>query len=174
MNQPCFVTSEKTGGAAIAAGRIAAALRERAVHSSLIDRHQLLHIPNPIDTDFFKPVEKKGPKGRVKNSFRLRQGFRQKKRHRLFHQSLQHPEGEASGIEHQSSVLRAEFRSPVFKETGYVAEYKSSEDLAAGIGWVLEDSDYGRLSEASRQKVLKQYSEEKVAAQYVRLYQSLK
>lgn len=40
-------------------------------------------------------------------------------------------------------------------------------------GWVLEDSDYGRLSEASRKKVLERYSEENVAGQYVRLYQSL-
>ena len=40
-------------------------------------------------------------------------------------------------------------------------------------GWILESSDYQRLSEASRKKVLEQYSEENVAGQYVRLYQSL-
>lgn len=56
------------------------------------------------------------------------------------------------------------------KETGYVAEYKSAEDLAAGIGWILEESDYRSLSEASRQKALEQYSEEEVAGQYIRLY----
>ena len=58
-------------------------------------------------------------------------------------------------------------------KTGYVAEYKSSEDFAAGIGWVLESSDYQRLSEASRKKVLDNYAEDIVSTKYMALYNDL-
>lgn len=59
------------------------------------------------------------------------------------------------------------------KETGYVAEYKSAEDFADGIAWTLGRTRYEQLSKASRQKVIANYSEDKVAEQYIRLYQSL-
>lgn len=59
------------------------------------------------------------------------------------------------------------------KETGYVAEYKSAEDFADGIVWTLDRTRYEQLSKASRQKVVDNYAEDKVAGQYISLYKSL-
>jgi len=56
---------------------------------------------------------------------------------------------------------------------GYVADYKSPESLAEGILWVLENNAAGALSEAARQKVLREYDEKVVAARYHELYKSL-
>ena len=57
--------------------------------------------------------------------------------------------------------------------TGYVADYKSSEDLAKGIYWTLFESDYQLLVNNSRQKVLDNYSEKVIAEKYKKVYQSL-
>ena len=57
--------------------------------------------------------------------------------------------------------------------TGYVADYKSSEDLAKGIYWTLFESDYQLLVNDSRQKVLDNYSEKVIAEKYKKVYQSL-
>jgi glycosyltransferase involved in cell wall biosynthesis len=59
------------------------------------------------------------------------------------------------------------------KITGYVANYKSSEDLAKGIYWTLFESDYQELVNNSRQKVLDNYSEKVIAERYKKVYQSL-
>jgi glycosyltransferase involved in cell wall biosynthesis len=59
------------------------------------------------------------------------------------------------------------------KETGYLAKYKSSEDLAEGIHWVLEHSDKQKLSENCIVKVKTEFSKEIVAAKYIEAYQSL-
>ncbi|MCF8357670.1 MAG: glycosyltransferase family 4 protein [Prolixibacteraceae bacterium] len=59
------------------------------------------------------------------------------------------------------------------KKTGYLAEYKSAEDLARGIKWVLENNKDNCLGKAGREKVLREYSEEVVAKQYIKLYESL-
>lgn len=59
------------------------------------------------------------------------------------------------------------------KVNGYVADYKSPESLAEGILWVLENNTGGALSEAARQKVLREYDEKVVAARYHELYKSL-
>ncbi len=59
------------------------------------------------------------------------------------------------------------------KVNGYVADYKSPESLAEGILWVLENNAAGALSEAARQKVLREYDEKVVAARYLELYKSL-
>ena len=58
-------------------------------------------------------------------------------------------------------------------QNGYVAEYKSAEDLANGIRWVLEHPDKDSLSKACVEKVKRCYAEEIVAKQYIRLYQDL-
>jgi len=55
-------------------------------------------------------------------------------------------------------------------KTGYVAEYKSSEDLAEGINWTLFQAPYESLCAASREKAVAEYSEETVAGKYIRLY----
>ena len=59
------------------------------------------------------------------------------------------------------------------KKSGYLAKYKSSEDLAKGIYWTLFDANYEALVNNSRQKVLDNYSEKVVAEKYKKVYQSL-
>lgn len=59
------------------------------------------------------------------------------------------------------------------KVNGYVAGYKDADDLANGIHWVLEESDYVQLSQNARKKVEACYSEDVVAKQYKELYQKL-
>lgn len=53
---------------------------------------------------------------------------------------------------------------------GYVADYKSAEDLANGIYWTLTESEYTTLSEGARRKVLANYSEQIIAKQYITVY----
>ncbi|MBO9700870.1 MAG: glycosyltransferase family 4 protein [Sporocytophaga sp.] len=59
-------------------------------------------------------------------------------------------------------------------KTGYVAEYKSSEDLAAGVYWTLFQAPYEALCMQSREKAIKDYSEESVAEKYTQLYKEAK
>jgi len=59
------------------------------------------------------------------------------------------------------------------KKNGYLAEYKSSDDLAYGIKWVIENENYKKLSDHARQKVLDEYSEEIVAEKYKQVYEEL-
>ncbi|MDR0724591.1 MAG: glycosyltransferase, partial [Prevotellaceae bacterium] len=59
------------------------------------------------------------------------------------------------------------------KQNGYVAEYKNSEDLAAGIEWVLENTEKLGLSKACVKKVKENYSESVVAEKYISLYADL-
>ncbi|KAA6333397.1 N N'-diacetylbacillosaminyl-diphospho-undecaprenol alpha-1 3-N-acetylgalactosaminyltransferase [termite gut metagenome] len=56
---------------------------------------------------------------------------------------------------------------------GYVAQYKSVEDFATGIYWILTDSGYSVLSEQARRKVVSNYSEEHVAKKYIEIYNKL-
>ena len=56
------------------------------------------------------------------------------------------------------------------QKTGYVAEYKNAEDLAKGIYWTLFESDNKTLSTNAREKALSEYSQEKIAKQYIELY----
>ncbi|MBK0382251.1 glycosyltransferase family 4 protein [Pedobacter sp. SD-b] len=58
------------------------------------------------------------------------------------------------------------------QKNGYIAKYRSSEDLANGIGWVL-DHPNDDLKNNAREKVLNSYSEEIVAEKYLALYRSL-
>lgn len=59
------------------------------------------------------------------------------------------------------------------QKTGYLAQYKSAEDLAEGIYWTLFESDYQELVILSRLKVLDNYAEKVVAKKYQEVYQSL-
>lgn len=59
------------------------------------------------------------------------------------------------------------------KQNGYNAKPFSSEDLATGIKWVLENNADNKLGKAAREKVFRCFSEEVVAKQYVELYKSL-
>ena len=58
------------------------------------------------------------------------------------------------------------------KENGYVARYRDAKDLAEGIRYVLDSKNHERLGKAAREKVLRCYSEESVARQYIKLYNS--
>jgi glycosyltransferase involved in cell wall biosynthesis len=58
-------------------------------------------------------------------------------------------------------------------QNGYLAEFKSDADLANGISEILYAGNAAQLSANARQKVLDNYINEKVAGQYVELYQSI-
>jgi len=60
------------------------------------------------------------------------------------------------------------------KKNGYIAEYKSAEDLARGIAWVLEDKNRLKdLGKNAREKVLNNYTYEIIGNKYLTLYDSL-
>ena len=52
-----------------------------------------------------------------------------------------------------------------------MAEYRNAKDLAKGIQWVLEESDYEALSRNAIQKVAHNYSQQSVALRYAEVYQ---
>lgn len=59
------------------------------------------------------------------------------------------------------------------KINGYLAEYRSAQDLAAGINWLYEHPDRSELNRNSRRIVEEKFSEEFVAQQHIELYKSL-
>lgn len=59
------------------------------------------------------------------------------------------------------------------EENGYIAQYKSANDFANGIYWLLANKDKESLSKNAILKVTKTYNEEKVANEYINLYKKL-
>lgn len=59
------------------------------------------------------------------------------------------------------------------KKTGYISEYKSAEDFANGIRYVLENTEEKQLSLTSREFVLANYSEKSVSNRYIEIYNKL-
>jgi glycosyltransferase involved in cell wall biosynthesis len=59
------------------------------------------------------------------------------------------------------------------KQNGYLASYKSSEDLACGIYWTLFEANEAELSTNAVNKVSNNYSETIVAKKYQDIYKSL-
>ena len=59
------------------------------------------------------------------------------------------------------------------KVCGYVAKMQDSEDLAQGIRWCLDNNKDGTLSDAARQKVMDNYTIERVGKQYADLYEAV-
>jgi glycosyltransferase involved in cell wall biosynthesis len=57
------------------------------------------------------------------------------------------------------------------KHNGYVADYRSAEDLARGIRWILTEADYASLCQHAVQKVAQNYSQQSVAIKYLDVYQ---
>ena len=57
------------------------------------------------------------------------------------------------------------------KTNGYVAEYRNAEDLAQGIVEVLFEADQKILSRNAREKVLREYSQKKIANRYKAIYE---
>ncbi len=60
------------------------------------------------------------------------------------------------------------------KDNGYIAEYNKAEDLARGIGWILEDKNrLKNLGKNAREKAVKNYTYEIIGERYSKLYKSL-
>lgn len=59
------------------------------------------------------------------------------------------------------------------REDGYIAEYKSAADFAAGIMWCLDPQNAATLPEKARAKVCAAFSETAVTRKYSDLYKSL-
>ncbi len=56
---------------------------------------------------------------------------------------------------------------------GYVAEYKSVEDFANGIYWVLNEGELESLREEAVRKVVSSYSEAAIAKRYIEVYNKM-
>lgn len=56
------------------------------------------------------------------------------------------------------------------KKNGFVCQYQDAEALAKAVLWTLFEADYRILSINAREKVLKSYSQEIVAARYLEIY----
>ena len=56
---------------------------------------------------------------------------------------------------------------------GYVAEYKSAEDLSNGVIWALSESEYQTLSGEACRKAISNYSESIVAKKYIDIYNKI-
>lgn len=58
------------------------------------------------------------------------------------------------------------------RETGYLADPYSAEDLAKGIAWVLSDENrYHSLSSRARENAVARYSPASIAEQYIAIYE---
>ena len=56
------------------------------------------------------------------------------------------------------------------QKNGYVAKYRSADDLAAGIYWTLHEADHQQLSREAVNKVERNYSQQNVAVKYIEVY----
>ena len=56
---------------------------------------------------------------------------------------------------------------------GYLAEYRSAEDFAAGISWVFQHLNRNELTQNARHTVMERFSEVIVAQNHIELYQRL-
>jgi glycosyltransferase involved in cell wall biosynthesis len=56
------------------------------------------------------------------------------------------------------------------QKNGYVAKYRSADDLAAGIYWTLHEADHQQLSREAVNKVERNYSQQSVAVKYIEVY----
>ena len=59
------------------------------------------------------------------------------------------------------------------KKNGYLAKYKSSEDLANGIEWVLNNKNYDKLCQNARKKVEENFDIKIIAEKYKKLYKEI-
>ena len=59
------------------------------------------------------------------------------------------------------------------KESGYLAEYKSSDDLAAGMSWVLSSESYDQLSAKTRSLALERFSMDHSVEKHRNLYRKI-
>lgn len=59
------------------------------------------------------------------------------------------------------------------RENGYLAIYKSAEDFAKGITWVMDHENKSTLNHQARETVLANFSLEVVAKKHIELYRTL-
>jgi len=59
------------------------------------------------------------------------------------------------------------------RKNGYLADFESATDLAKGIHETLYTADTQEMSSQARNKVLNNFTNEKVSSQYIEIYQSL-
>ena len=57
-------------------------------------------------------------------------------------------------------------------ETGYVAAYQDTSDLAKGIYWTLKEANTEEIRKACLTKVTRNYSQQSVAQRYIEIYES--
>ncbi|MBR5470311.1 MAG: glycosyltransferase [Paludibacteraceae bacterium] len=60
------------------------------------------------------------------------------------------------------------------KINGYQAAFKDSSDLAQGIRWCLDNNHDGSLSKAAREKVIREYTIDRVGEMYAELYETIR
>jgi glycosyltransferase involved in cell wall biosynthesis len=56
---------------------------------------------------------------------------------------------------------------------GYLAEYESAEDLATGIEWLYQEENAADIQKEARLTILRNFSEEVIAAKHIMLYESV-
>ena len=56
------------------------------------------------------------------------------------------------------------------KRNGFLADYKSAEDLAAGMDYILGAANYEELSRAAIDKVARCYDPARIAEEYLQVY----
>lgn len=59
------------------------------------------------------------------------------------------------------------------RQNGYVADFRKSDDLAAGMHWLLCEADYEAMSRAAVSKVHARYSQQSVAMKYIEVYNEM-
>jgi glycosyltransferase involved in cell wall biosynthesis len=59
------------------------------------------------------------------------------------------------------------------RKNGWLATFKSADSLAEGIYWTLFEADSSQLSANARDKAMKEYNEDRIAREYLNLYQQL-
>jgi glycosyltransferase involved in cell wall biosynthesis len=57
---------------------------------------------------------------------------------------------------------------------GYLAQPYNAADLANGILWIINNSDYKTLSDNAQRKIIDNFQDETVAKRYNNLYSNLK
>ena len=60
------------------------------------------------------------------------------------------------------------------KENGYVARFKDSEDIEAGIEWICSNNIENKLGKEGRNYIISAYKSNKIAKEYHELYKTLK
>lgn len=59
------------------------------------------------------------------------------------------------------------------KKNGYLSKAKNPEDMAAGIEWILENSDYTGLATNARKTILSKFDSSVVSSKYIDLYKKM-